>query len=181
MSSGGSGTATVTETKTVSAPTSATAPGTATASGPASRASINLAVLNGSSQSGLARGTADTAEGLGYQNVFAADAPTPVTQSEVVYREGFAPQAQQVADDLQLPAPAQATVGSAAPAVAPDAPGGGGARLGVGDRRRLRGDGFRGRHGRRHVHRAGGRDDAHGVTARPAAGPGRPGGYQNRF
>ncbi len=121
VSSGGSGTATVTETKTVSAPASASAPGAATASGAASRGSINLAVLNGSSQSGLARGTADTAEGLGYQNVFAADAPTPVTQSEVVYREGYAAQAQQVADDLQLPAPSPATVGSGVLAVAPDA------------------------------------------------------------
>jgi hypothetical protein len=122
VSSGGSGTATVTETKTVSAPdATASAPGAATASGAASRASINLAVLNGSSQSGLARGTADTAEGLGYQNVFAADAPSPATSSQVVYREGFAPQAQQVADDLQLPAPVPATVGSGVLAVAPDA------------------------------------------------------------
>ncbi len=121
VSSGGSGTATVTETKTVSAPSSASAPGAATASGAASRSSINLAVLNGSSQSGLARGTADTAEGLGYQNVFAADAPSPVTVSEVVYREGYAAQAQQVADDLQLPAPSPATVGSGVLAVAPDA------------------------------------------------------------
>lgn len=121
VSSGGSGTATVTETKTVSAPSSASAPGAATASGAASRGSINLAVLNGSSQSGLARGTADTAEGLGYQNVFAADAPSPVTVSEVVYREGYAAQAQQVAEDLQLPAPSPATVGSGVLAVAPDA------------------------------------------------------------
>lgn len=121
VSSGGSGTATVTETKTVSAPSSASAPGAATASGAASRGSINLAVLNGSSQSGLARGTADTAEGLGYQNVFAADAPSPVTVSEVVYREGYAAQAQQVAEDLQLSAPSPATVGSGVLAVAPDA------------------------------------------------------------
>jgi hypothetical protein len=121
VSSGGSGTATVTETKTVSAPDSASAPGAATASGAASRGSIQLAVLNGSEQSGLARGTADTAEGLGYQNVFAADAPSPVTVSEVVYREGYAAQAQQVADDLQLPTPSPATVGSGVLAVAPDA------------------------------------------------------------
>ena len=121
VSSGGGGTATVTETKTVTAPASATAPGATAASGAATRGSIRLAVLNGSEQSGLARSTADTAEGLGYQNVTAADAPAPVATTEVVYREGYAAQAQQVADDLQLAAPQPATVGSGVLAVAPDA------------------------------------------------------------
>ena len=121
VSSGGSGTATVTETKTVSAPSSAAAPGGATASGAASRATIALTVLNGSGESGLAGRTADTAKNLGYTTVTAADAPSPTTSSEVVYREGFAAQAQQVADDLDLPTPTPAQVGSGLLAVSGDA------------------------------------------------------------
>ena len=121
VSSGGSGTATVTETKTVSAPSSAAAPGAAAASGAASRATIALTVLNGSGESGLAGRTAQTAKQLGYTTVTAADAPSPTTSSQVVYREGFAAEAQQVATDLDLPTPTLAQTGSGLLAASPNA------------------------------------------------------------
>ena len=102
-SSGGGGTTTVTETRTVPAPAAAAAPA---GSGAASRASIALAVLNASGESGLAGRTADEARALGYAQVGEGNAPAQENADRVLFRAGSAPQARQVASDLGLPTPA---------------------------------------------------------------------------
>ncbi len=104
-SCGGGGTKTVTQTQTVTAPESATTPGAAVPSGAASRATITLAFLNGSGESGLAASRADAARTLGYVNIETDDAPSSVSSDRVVYRRGAAARAAQVAQDLGLPAP----------------------------------------------------------------------------
>jgi hypothetical protein len=116
--SGGGGTTTVTETRTVTAPAAASAPAT---SGAASRADIALAVLNGSDEAGLAGRTADQARGLGYQLVTDGNAPTAESADRVVFREGAAAKARQVAADLGLPAPAKMAVDDPLAAVEPGA------------------------------------------------------------
>jgi hypothetical protein len=121
-SCGGGGTTTVTETLTVTAPESAAAPGAVTPSGPASRATIALAVLNGSGgETGLAAARADDARALGYASVVEGNAPTPVTSDLIVYRKGAAARAAQVAEDLGLDTPTLATAGDPILDAAPDA------------------------------------------------------------
>lgn len=120
-SCGGGGTKTVTTTKTVTAPESSGTAGSAIPSGPASRATIALAFLNGSGESGLAASRADAARVLGYQNVTVGDAPSPVTSDRVVYRKGAAARAAQVAQDLGLDAPTLLPAGDPVLAAAQDA------------------------------------------------------------
>lgn len=120
-SCGGGGTTTVTQTRTVTAPKSATAPSAAVPSGPASRATIKLAILNGSGESGLAATRAGEARTLGYQNVTEGNAPSPVSADRIVYRKGAAARAAQVAADLGLDAPAPAETGDPLLDAAPDA------------------------------------------------------------
>lgn len=109
VSSGSSGTTTITETKTVTAPAAAPAP--AAASGPASRAGISLVVLNGSDESGLAGRTAEEARTLGYEEVTEGNAPAPEATDRVLYQRGAAAEARQVADDLGLPDPVRLSAG----------------------------------------------------------------------
>ena len=120
-SCGGGDTKTVTETKTVTAPTSSSSGSSAIPSGAASRATIALAFLNGSGESGLAATRADAARGLGYQNVTVGDAPAPVTSDRVVYRKGAAGRAAQVAQDLRLDAPTLLQAGDPVLTTAADA------------------------------------------------------------
>lgn len=120
-SCGGGDTTTVTETKTVTAPASATTPGAAVPSGPASRATIKLAILNGSGESGLAATRAGSARVLGYEDVTEGNAPALVTADQILYRKGAAARAAQVAQDLGLDDPVLATTGDPALDVVPDA------------------------------------------------------------
>jgi LytR cell envelope-related transcriptional attenuator len=122
-SCGGGGTKTVTETQTVTAPTGGSSGSGTSAipSGAASRATIALAFLNGSGESGLAASRADAARALGYQNVTVGDAPSPVTSDRVVYRKGAAGRAAQVAQDLGLDAPTLLPAGDPVLTTAPDA------------------------------------------------------------
>ncbi len=112
-SCGGGGTTTVTDTVTVTAPAAAAPAGSGSVapSGPASRATIALAILNGSGEDGLAGTRAEAANALGYENVTTGDAPARVTSDQVVYRQGAAARAAQVADDLGLEAPTLAKAG----------------------------------------------------------------------
>jgi hypothetical protein len=120
-SCGGGGTTTVTQTKTVTAPESASTPGAAVPSGAASRATIKLAVLNGSGEAGLAATRAAEARALGYEDVTEGNAPAPVSADQVIYRKGAAARAAQVAQDLGLDDPVPATTGDPTLTVAPDA------------------------------------------------------------
>ncbi len=121
---GGTVTETVTATKTVTAaqgaPADETGAGTgATAAGSAQRASVALAILNGSGESGLAAATGDQARTLGYQDVTEGNSPEPATADRVLYRQGSEAAARLVATDLGLPAPlpaAQDTAANAEPA-----------------------------------------------------------------
>lgn len=118
--SGGGGTTTVTQTRTVTAPPAEVASGVRP-SAEASRSTIALAVLNGSGESGLAAGTAEQARGIGYERVTEGNAPAPVASDVVLHRQGAAPSAARVAEDLGLPEPELAPVGDPALAAAPDA------------------------------------------------------------
>lgn len=120
VSSGGGGTTTITQTKTVTAPSEELVAG-ASASAETSRATISLAVLNGSGESGLAAGTAEDARSLGYQQVTEGNAPSPVPADVVLHRQGAAPDAARVAEDLGLPEPSLAPVNDPVLAAAPDA------------------------------------------------------------
>ena len=113
---GGTVTTTVTATRTVTAPPAAAD----TASGPATRATIALAVLNGSGEAGLAGTTAEQARSLGYEDVTEGNAPTPAQADRVLFRQGAEAEASQVATDLALPDPVPAA-GDEAAAVEPDA------------------------------------------------------------
>ena len=116
--SGGGGTTTITETRTVTAPAAASAPA---ASGAASRGDIALAVLNGSDEAGLAGRTADQARALGYGLITDGNAPTAASADSVVFREGAAAKARQVAADLDLPAPTRMAADDPLAAVEPGA------------------------------------------------------------
>jgi hypothetical protein len=118
--SGGGGTTTITETRTVTAPAPAAASAPA-GSGAASRADVALAVLNGSDEAGLAGRAADRARGLGYELVTDGNAPTAELADRVVFREGAAAKARQVAADLDLPAPTRMAVDDPLAAVEPGA------------------------------------------------------------
>ena len=118
----GGDTKTVTAVKTVTAPAT-TAAGGAAPSGAASRATIALAVLNGSGVDGLAGQTADQAKSLGYTQVTEGNAPPRSGPSVVYYRGSAQAEARQVADDLGIVSdpkrlPASGELAGAAP---PDA------------------------------------------------------------
>jgi len=120
VSSGGGGTTTITQTKTVTAPAAEVSAGVQ-ASAEGTRGTISLAVLNGSGESGLAASTAEDARQLGYVEVTEGNAPLPVTSDLVLYRQGAAPRAARVAEDLGLADPELATADDPALAQAPDA------------------------------------------------------------
>lgn len=119
-SSGGGGTTTVTETRTVTAPATQATSGVRP-SGEATRSTISVAILNGSGESGLAARTAESAREIGYQTVSEGNAPSPVSTDIVLHRQGSAPRAARVAEDLGLPAPELASADDPALAAAPDA------------------------------------------------------------
>ncbi|CAN0427034.1 unnamed protein product, partial [Phaeothamnion confervicola] len=120
-SCGGGGTKTVTESVTVTAPASTATSGTVAPSGAASRATIALAVLNGSGEPGLAASRADAARGLGYDKVTEGNAPENVSSDQIFYRKGAAARAAQVAEDLGLDTPMLAQTGDPVLDVVPDA------------------------------------------------------------
>lgn len=120
VSSGGGGTTTITQTRTVTAPAADVTAGV-TPSGEATRATIALSILNGSGESGLAATTGETARGMGYERVTEGNAPSPVATDIVLHRQGAAPRAARVAEDLGLPAPELASDDDPVLATAPDA------------------------------------------------------------
>jgi hypothetical protein len=102
--------------------TTGTAPSDTTAL-PPDRSSVRLAVLNGTSVTGLAGRTATAAERLGYVNVPSSNAPAQTGGSIVYYRPGSRDAAVQAAQDLDIagsvtPLPASGALAEAAP---PDA------------------------------------------------------------
>jgi hypothetical protein len=117
---GGGGTST---TGTGTAGGTATAPSTSTAAeepvAPPDRADIAVAVLNGTTTTGLAAQTAGEAEGLGYTGVTAGNAPTSTDPTIVYFRQGQRAAAQRVARDLQVSGvqqlPASGPLAKAAP------------------------------------------------------------------
>jgi hypothetical protein len=122
---GGGGTAT-TGTATTGTGTSSgtvTAPPATTASqepaAPPDRSTIAVAVLNGTTTTGLAAQTAGEAEALGYTGVTAGNAPTSTDPTIVYFRQGQRAAAQRVARDLQVSAvqqlPASGPLAQAAP------------------------------------------------------------------
>jgi hypothetical protein len=121
VSSGGGGTTTVTETATVTAPAPEPVAAGVAPSAEATRATIALAVLNGSGESGLAASTGAEARTLGYEDVTEGNAPSPVAADLVLHRQGAAPRAARVAEDLGLPEPELASADDPALAAAPGA------------------------------------------------------------
>lgn len=119
-SGGGTTTTTITETRTVTAPSAEVTAGV-TPSGEATRGAIDLAILNGSGESGLAARTAEGARELGYASVLEGNAPSPVSVDLVLHRQGAAPRAARVAEDLGLPEPELASTDDPVLASAPDA------------------------------------------------------------
>jgi hypothetical protein len=101
-----------------------TAPSTTTApeepAAPPDRADIALAVLNGTTTTGLAAQTAGEAEGLGYVGVTAGNAPTSTKPTIVYFRSGQRAAAQRVARDLQVGAVQQLPASGALADAAPD-------------------------------------------------------------
>jgi hypothetical protein len=87
---------------------------------PPDRADIALAVLNGTSTTGLAAQTAGEAEGLGYVGVTAGNAPTSTSPTIVYFRPGQRAAAQRVARDLQVSAVQQLPASGALAGAAPD-------------------------------------------------------------
>jgi hypothetical protein len=83
---------------------------------------IDLAVLNGTGESGLAAGAAGQAESLGYIGVTAGNAPSQTGPTVVYFRAGQRPAARRVARDLQIdavrPLPGGAVLGSEVPETA---------------------------------------------------------------
>lgn len=117
MVGGSGGSTTVTQTNTV---TEAAAPTGPTASGPGSRATMSLAVLNGSGEDGLAARTAEQLQGMGYSEVTQGNAPSRVTADRVYYRPGAEANALQVASDLGAAAPIALADNSGIATAAPD-------------------------------------------------------------
>lgn len=116
--SGGGSTTTVTETATVTTAAKAVTPA---ASGADTRPEINLAVLNGSGEAGLAASTAELVKGMGYVQVTEGNAPGQVAADKVMYRPGAEAQARQVAADLKAGAPVPLADNSGIADAAPDA------------------------------------------------------------
>jgi hypothetical protein len=121
---GGGGTGTTGTAPTGTSGGTATAPATTTAAeeptAPPDRADIALAVLNGTSTTGLAAQTAGEAEGLGYVGVTAGNAPTSTSPTIVYFRPGQRAAAQRVARDLQVGAVQQLPPSGALANAAPD-------------------------------------------------------------
>lgn len=115
---GRGGTTTVTESTTV---TEAAAPAAPTASGAAARPTIDVAVLNGSDENGLAARTAELLRGMGYQKITEGNSPNNVAADRVMYRPGAERHALQVAADLRTAAPVPLPDSSPIAAEAPDA------------------------------------------------------------
>jgi len=119
---GGTGTTGTATTGTGTSGGTATAPSTTAAQEPAAppdRADIAVAVLNGTTTTGLAAKTAGEAEGLGYTGVTAGNAPTSTDPTIVYFRQGQRAAAQRVARDLQVGSveqlPASGPLAQAAP------------------------------------------------------------------
>lgn len=105
------------------AATIGTAPATTTAPEPPppppARGDIELAVLNGTAEAGLAAATAGQAESLGYIGVTTGNAPSQSGPDVVYFRSGQRPAAQRVSRDLQItavrPLPAGSALGDEVP------------------------------------------------------------------
>jgi hypothetical protein len=68
-----------------------------------SRAQVSVIVLNGNGRTGAAASTAERTRALGYTIGNVGNAPrTDYTRSLVMYRKGYAPEAQRLARDLKL-------------------------------------------------------------------------------
>jgi hypothetical protein len=68
-----------------------------------SRAQVSVIVLNGNGRTGAAASTAERTRALGYTIGNVGNAPrTDYTRSLVMYRKGYAPEAQRLAGDLKL-------------------------------------------------------------------------------
>lgn len=117
-------TAGTTTTPTRTAPQTVTRPPAAPPPAPVipPAADVRLAVLNGSSVTGLAGRTADRAKAVGFTGVTAGNAPTQTGPTIVYFRAGQRPAALRVAQDLGYsvaqvkPVPADPAIISAAPA-----------------------------------------------------------------
>jgi len=85
-------------------PKPASAPAQTTDSEPRlSRAQISVIVLNGNGRSGAAASTAERTRALGYTIGNVGNAPrSDYTRSLVMYRKGYAAEAQRLAQDLKL-------------------------------------------------------------------------------
>lgn len=118
MAGGSGGSTTVTETTTVTTEAAAAAP---TASGAGSRPDIDVAVLNGSGEAGLAARTGELLRGMGYAQVTEGNASGRVAADRVLYRAGAEAQALQVAADLGAGAPIPLADASGIAEAAPDA------------------------------------------------------------
>ncbi|MCP9484427.1 MAG: LytR C-terminal domain-containing protein [Gaiellaceae bacterium MAG52_C11] len=78
-----------------------TAPSAGAAAMPRSR--VSVMVLNGNGRTGAAGSTAERTQALGYTIGGVGNAPrTDYTRSVVMYRKGYAPEAQRLAKDLRL-------------------------------------------------------------------------------
>lgn len=118
MVSGGGSTTTVTETATVTAAAASAAP---EASGADSRPNIELTILNGSGEAGLAAQTGELLRGMGYAKITEGNAPSQVAADRVLYRPGAEAQALQVAADLNAGAPVAMADASGVASAAPTA------------------------------------------------------------
>ena len=67
------------------------------------RALVRVVVANGSARAGVARELAAAIRPLGYESMFATTATATRSVTTVYYREGFAPEARQLAADLGVP------------------------------------------------------------------------------
>lgn len=118
---GGGGTSTTgTSGGTATAPPATTAAQEPAA--PPDRAEIAVAVLNGTTTTGLAAKTAGEAEGLGYTGVAAGNAPTSSDPTIVYFRQGQRAAAQRVARDLQVSGVQQLPASGPLADAAPDGP-----------------------------------------------------------
>lgn len=87
---------------------------------PPARGEIELAVLNGTSEAGLAARTAGQAESLGYAAVATGNAPSQSGPDVVYFRSGQRPAARRVSRDLQITAVRPLPAGNALGGEVPD-------------------------------------------------------------
>ena len=79
------------------------ASGTAVGAPTLARSQVSVLVLNGSGRTGAAAATAELTQSRGYTIGGVGNAPrTDYTRSVVMYRKGYAPEAQRLAKDLRL-------------------------------------------------------------------------------